>query len=355
MESQDNMEQQQGASPSGAASGVAVGATLREAREAMGLSVEEVAGRLKFAPRQIEALEAGDFAQLPEMAFIRGFVRSYARLVQMDEKPLLAALPGAPAATAIQVRAGGEVPRQGAESRKQNLFWIGGALLVVVVGIIAWKYDTGEHAPRSAQRATTEASSSAGGEAGSQPGQPAVPEQTAQAGQAATAGVGQPAATAQPSGSGQPAAATPAPVTPQNSTMSRNSMMSQNSVTPHSPAPAETVHPPKPPRVHREPAAGASGVGAPSTMAPAKKGAAQGPSRTVRLEFAEDSWVEITDGNGKTLLSMLGKAGTSRSAAGPAPLTVVVGNAKGVKLFYKGQPVELKPAAGSEVVRMKLE
>lgn len=71
-----------------------VGALLREARLAQGLSIDDVYGRIKFAPRQIESLEAGDYANLPEGAFLRGFVRSYARMLQLDEKTLIAALPG---------------------------------------------------------------------------------------------------------------------------------------------------------------------------------------------------------------------------------------------------------------------
>ena len=56
-----------------------LGRMLREAREHLGLSVADVAAQIKFAPRQIEALEADDFKHLPEAAFLRGFVRSYAK------------------------------------------------------------------------------------------------------------------------------------------------------------------------------------------------------------------------------------------------------------------------------------
>ena len=80
-----------------AAQPFSVGATLREARTRLGLNVADVANHIKFAPRQIEALEEDNFAHLPEMAFVRGFVRSYAKLLQLDPAPLLAALPGAPA------------------------------------------------------------------------------------------------------------------------------------------------------------------------------------------------------------------------------------------------------------------
>lgn len=71
----------------GAASGV--GVELASAREARGLTLAEVAQSLKFAPRQLEALEQERFAELPGGTFARGMVRSYARLLKIDPEPLL--------------------------------------------------------------------------------------------------------------------------------------------------------------------------------------------------------------------------------------------------------------------------
>src|SRR5512140_565423 len=73
--------------------GLNVGMTLREARERVGMSVDDVAERIKFSPKQVEALESNDFSHLPQTTFLRGFVRSYARVLQLDEVALLAALP----------------------------------------------------------------------------------------------------------------------------------------------------------------------------------------------------------------------------------------------------------------------
>jgi cytoskeleton protein RodZ len=56
------------------------------------LSVADVAQRLKYGARQIEALEAEEFDKLPGATFIRGMVRSYARLLDADPRPLLEAL-----------------------------------------------------------------------------------------------------------------------------------------------------------------------------------------------------------------------------------------------------------------------
>jgi len=68
-----------------------VGRLLVEAREKSGLSVDEVASRLRLMPRQVRALESGDIDALPGPAFVRGFLRNYAKLLQVDAEPLLEA------------------------------------------------------------------------------------------------------------------------------------------------------------------------------------------------------------------------------------------------------------------------
>ncbi len=67
-----------------------LGGALRTARETLGLEIEEVARKLCLSPRQLEALEADDIRALPSPAFTRGFIRNYARLLNLDANPLLA-------------------------------------------------------------------------------------------------------------------------------------------------------------------------------------------------------------------------------------------------------------------------
>lgn len=82
-----------------AGDGAAAGAVVRPAtaafaarRAELGMSLEDVANQLKFAPRQIEALEAAEFGKLPGGTFARGMLRSYARLLKLDPEPVLAQL-----------------------------------------------------------------------------------------------------------------------------------------------------------------------------------------------------------------------------------------------------------------------
>lgn len=66
-----------------------VGQRLRAAREAAGLSLADVAQSLKYGARQIEQLEADDYASLPGNTIVRGFTRSYARLLGLDGEELV--------------------------------------------------------------------------------------------------------------------------------------------------------------------------------------------------------------------------------------------------------------------------
>ena len=74
--------------------GRSVGEELAAARAALGLSLADVAQQLKFATRQIEALEQGRFDELPTGTFARGMVRAYARLLRLDPEPLVERIAG---------------------------------------------------------------------------------------------------------------------------------------------------------------------------------------------------------------------------------------------------------------------
>lgn len=331
MEQQEGMEEMQEAGQAEAGSKLDVGATLREAREALGISMEEVAVRIKFAPRQIEALEANRWDELPELAFIRGFVRSYARLLELDPEALLAAMPGGHVKPATSVRPRKEdVNQANALAFRQNLVWLAGGLMVAVaVILLAWKYNAGEAMPKRVAATT--------GQMAEAPAGPA-PESAVEAASqpvAAEAAVADTAAPAVAVTEAAPAAPKPAPH-PQPVSQAK---------------PAAPVKPQAASAVAQSAAPTASEEAAARAVPPDQRG----PSQQVRLEFDEDSWIELYDGSGKTLLSTLGKAGGSLRASGPTPLTLTIGHLPGVHLYYKGQPLDLSAHSGKSVVRLKLE
>ncbi|WP_150303241.1 RodZ domain-containing protein [Pseudomonas saliphila] len=65
------------------------GAVLRDARLRHGLSEVEVATSLRLAPKILEYIESGQFERLPGETFGRGYIRAYARLMNLDADPLV--------------------------------------------------------------------------------------------------------------------------------------------------------------------------------------------------------------------------------------------------------------------------
>src|SRR5574339_262677 len=63
-----------------------VGEFFRQVRETKGLTVDEVASKTRIRSDFVRALEDGNFAKLPDQVFARGFVRSYARSLGLDEE-----------------------------------------------------------------------------------------------------------------------------------------------------------------------------------------------------------------------------------------------------------------------------
>lgn len=126
-----------------------VGATLRAAREARGLSVADAAQQLRLMNRQIVAMEEEDYASLGQPVFARGFVRNYARMLGLDDASLLRAMGGAPA-TPVEVNATAplELPRKWFTSG----WLIAGMVLLLLVtvlpiGLYAWLSSDAEETP----------------------------------------------------------------------------------------------------------------------------------------------------------------------------------------------------------------
>jgi cytoskeletal protein RodZ len=69
-----------------------VAAQLRQAREASGLTIQQVAETTKIRSDHIEAIEAGNYTAFSAQVYIRGFVRTYARMLKLNEPQILAAL-----------------------------------------------------------------------------------------------------------------------------------------------------------------------------------------------------------------------------------------------------------------------
>ena len=69
-----------------------IGEILREEREYHALTLSEVAAKTRIRLEYLEALELNSFEALPAAAFVKGYIKAYARLFGFDEQPVLALL-----------------------------------------------------------------------------------------------------------------------------------------------------------------------------------------------------------------------------------------------------------------------
>jgi cytoskeleton protein RodZ len=272
-----------------------VGAELAAARQALGLAVGDVAQQLKFAPRQIEALEQERFGALPGPTIARGMLRNYARLLKLDADALLERLSErleAPDSDRLAARFKQPVPFSNSTRRSTLAYGAMSLLILGAVGALAYEW---QQERSSARQLAFVAAAKAPLEPRAAPEQP--PEPAA------------PAAQKSP---------TPAPVA--------------KAVVP---PPAEPV-----------PAAETRPVSAPAPAA--------GVHRIV-VSCEQECWIEVKDGLERQLVSSLNPAGTERVVRGRAPFDLVIGNAQHVRVTYDGRPIDLQPHTRVEVARFTLQ
>lgn len=270
-----------------------VGAELRLAREALGLSIADVAQQLKFAPRQIEALELEQFDRLPAGTFVRGMLRAYARMLKLDSDAVVgrvAARLAAPDNTAAVAAVRRAIPITDS-ARRSNLTYV--ALSVALLAVIAavtleWQQERARAARLSFV----------------------------------------------------PAAQAPQPVAlePQRGPVA--SAAASSIVTPPQVIPMGEGESGGKPSAQPDPSA--------------QQSVAEGSRRLV-LRFERESWVEVRGRGGKLLLSQLHPAGSERQLDGEPPFQLIIGNAQHVRLTYGDRPVDLAPHVKVEVARLTLE
>jgi cytoskeleton protein RodZ len=131
------------------------GSVLQSARQAAGLSVADVSRQLNLGESIITALETGDMEALPPAAFVRGYLRSYAKLLELDVDMLLGLLDGAgvadPDIAPVTVLSSQRV------SSDPLMRWMSVAVFFVlaVMVVIWWQTKNGaDHQPASVQSAS---------------------------------------------------------------------------------------------------------------------------------------------------------------------------------------------------------
>ncbi len=119
------------------------GRVLAAARAELNLSVADVSHQIKYAVKQIEAIEADEHDKLPGATFVRGMIRSYAKLLHIDAQPLLVGLGrnDTPAAGLVDLHMNEEEPflEGGKKSNRLYVYLSLAALAVVAAVAYEWQ------------------------------------------------------------------------------------------------------------------------------------------------------------------------------------------------------------------------
>lgn len=341
------------------------GAQLAAQREALGLTVEQIADQLKLATRQVRALEAGDYEALPNMAVVRGFVRAYAKVVKLDATPLVAMIEVVSPTSYEAAPPRKEAAPKFTESRfpsmtprpTSSVAWLAGAAAAVALvagGVYA--YQSGiiplsmfqrsdadgasavADAAKAAEAAVTpiETTLVKPGEEGSavqNTNVPLVSVPAPNADAATTAGSAAPAPAAAP-------AAVPA-TAPATAPVPAAAMAPATTAATAATAPATTAPAAKVP-AGVTPAAAAAAAPVPS-------------ANQLVLKVNEDSWVEIRRPGAASLISRTVKAGSTETFDIKEPALLIIGKPAGVEATLGGNALALPPVAGGTISRVNIK
>lgn len=327
-----------------------IGEQLRAAREAAGLSEQEVAAQLNLTRRVIVALEAEDFEALPGRAFARGYLRSYARQVGISDEalePALEALRDPPEAGPKPVSTLAPSSSNVLDTGPSRIM-IGVAVallvlvVVLVVGALLWSGGDGLELPV---------------------------EETSEGDEGAddiTTVIGEPVAAA---------GSAPETVVPGSDQAS--------SVSHLQPAPLPLVRPVSVPAITLRSAPQALAESSAGNSTEARDAltpvADSGPTAGVTVErertaadnlrllvraggndhltfrFRRDSWVEVWDARDRELHRDLRRAEQELEVWGQAPFRILLGYAPAVSLRYNDERVALEPYIRNDVASLVLD
>lgn len=313
------------------------GAWLRDARQRHGLHIVALAATLKVHPSKLEALEADRWDELPDTTFVRALAKSICRVLKIDAAPVLALLPNSEDRELTMSRGLNQPFRDRTAGEggfslaliQRPVVWGPALLLAAAVGVYlmpaAWL--------------PSAASLGASG--------PAASEAVESSSATLPVPVEAPLVTAS-----APVLAAPA---------SAPAVMAQSSPVLQAPASAAAVglqsttgqdlrlNPPSP--ALTKPLAAAASAAA---IAPAQPLAPPPGSVPLVVKVSSESWVEVVDASGRTLLSKLLRPGDTQNLAGLPPLRVRVGNVAGTELILRGEPVDLVSRSKDNVARLEL-
>lgn len=303
------------------AAAVSAGALLRQARQAQGVALEDLAATLKVPVEKLQALEDEDWQRLPDVVFLRALAQTICRTLHLEAAPVLALLPQQKV-TALAPQGGLNAPmrERGVPSilatNTKHSPWPWVVLLLIVLGGggylgVQWM------APEWVRGVSTTVPAPSDPAGDSPLFSPAVPEEGDGGGMGNMGDVAQ-------------AGEVP---TVQAAALMQPALPEEEGAQPGFAAPAPAA----------EPAA-----------APAAQAAAS-VSPVLRITAKGATWVQVLDAQQRLLIEKILQDGEVFSTSAPKPLTVAVGKADLATVEVNGAPFDVQAVARSNVARFEVK
>lgn len=317
-----------------------IGQQLKAKRIEKGLTEQDIAISLKISLDQVKALEADRFDRFLSVAFARGFLKSYCRVVGLEQAPILAAFDSQRDNKEPTIKPVDKVNKQTNLGDPIIIFVSVVIAAVLIFLVFWWPSDTSpsfaDNEPTQSQNvATTQAEETAS------PVGSASNELEVNNGE-----------TEDENNVAQPSAADSTPTSVASVEEEVVTEPENNVVTGLSP---ETVAILKEAGVSPDEVVKATQV-VPATEAVEEELPTPTYTHDIDIAFSEDCWTEIRDASGRILFSGVKVAGQTLKLSGSAPYRVVLGYARGVSsLKYKGEEFAFSSFIRQDLARFELK
>lgn len=282
-----------------------IGEQLRQAREARGLSVADLARSIKLEPKVIENLESDAYDKLPPPAFVRGYLRAIAKEFGIDSAQLIATFDmygavEAPELADFKSRAPVQITSESSVIRYTTV-----VLCIVMIIMVAlwWRSHRGSALDLGRVGAASDIV----------PAEPATP-------------------------------------------LAYDFDIVEHPDIPYFSAPAEPIAAPEPDRQDNESPSSTVDVGT-ANMGEAPSSSAEpavGDEAEIVIRAKQEAWVDVADASGRRLYFDLARPDRELRLRGEPPYKLVIGNAAAVEVEFRGQPVAIERNANEGVARFQL-
>lgn len=291
---------------------IEAGTLLKNKRESLGLTQKQISDRLKLRVTLIQQIEENQFESDQVATFMRGYIRSYAKYVNLDEKVVLNALHHAGDAQHQEQEMLSFSRKTKTEKHNSRIMILTWSIFAVIAGISSlWWWQNQQQDTLSQSLANTESSEELVVEESLDPELTSLEVIEAEQN------------TAQPSATESTDELTVVSAAEASENIEQAKDTQDVAEVPPVAAEPETVTP--------EPVA-----------------------NELVMQFSADCWIQVKDAAGKTLSTGIKKAGQTLNLSGTAPYKVILGAPEGVSMTFASEPVDFSGYTSGKVARITL-